>query len=304
MLPNDTDLTAFRETADIPGFNFAFIDDHFDYHTVQDNFENFTPESLEHQATYLMPLLTHFSNADLSNFAVRPFKEDGDISITYNQDTNKELIFNTVEGAFQAYKIFYSDAYNDPNGYKNYSKEGIELLEKLSKATGSQAKSIGRTIKGLDVKGWDNNSDEIMKDLLIASFDQNPKALERLLSTGNAELTHTQDKGKWGKEFPRLLMEVRKELSNLKPVNLPKATQSNIDKVLNDLITTYRNLSTADKVKLKYSKEINDGKGLQNEAQFRIFVKSTLENFINKSPNTKVEDAKNNLIETLNKCFK
>lgn len=67
MLPNDTDLTAFREKADIPGYNFAFIDDHFDYHTIQDNFENFTPECLEHQSTYLMPLLSHYSNADLSN---------------------------------------------------------------------------------------------------------------------------------------------------------------------------------------------------------------------------------------------
>lgn len=67
MLPNDTDLTAFREKADIPGYNFAFIDDHFDYHTVQDNYENFTPECLEHQATYLMPLLDHYANADLSN---------------------------------------------------------------------------------------------------------------------------------------------------------------------------------------------------------------------------------------------
>lgn len=66
MLPNDTDLTAFREKANIPGFNFAYIDDHFDYHTVQDNYENFTPECLEHQATYLMPLLTYFANADLN----------------------------------------------------------------------------------------------------------------------------------------------------------------------------------------------------------------------------------------------
>lgn len=66
MLPNDTDLTAFREKANIPGFNFAFIDDHFDYHTVQDNYENFTPECLEHQATYLLPMLHHFSNADLT----------------------------------------------------------------------------------------------------------------------------------------------------------------------------------------------------------------------------------------------
>lgn len=67
MLPNDTDLTAFREKANIPGFNFAYIDDHFDYHTVQDNYENFTPECLEHQATYLMPLLTYFANADLDH---------------------------------------------------------------------------------------------------------------------------------------------------------------------------------------------------------------------------------------------
>ncbi len=66
MLPNDTDLTAFREKGGIPGFNFAYIDDHFDYHTVQDNFENFTPQCLEHQATYLMPLLAYFSNADLT----------------------------------------------------------------------------------------------------------------------------------------------------------------------------------------------------------------------------------------------
>ncbi|WP_333693380.1 M28 family peptidase [Flavobacterium sp.] len=66
MLPNDTDLTAFREKADIPGFNFAFIDDHFDYHTVQDNFENLTPEAVEHQSTYLMPLLKYYASADLN----------------------------------------------------------------------------------------------------------------------------------------------------------------------------------------------------------------------------------------------
>jgi hypothetical protein len=34
------------------------------------------------------------------------------------------------------------------------------------------------------------------------------------LDTGNAILTHTQDKGKWGKEFPRILMEVREQLMN------------------------------------------------------------------------------------------
>ena len=51
-----------------------------------------------------------------------------------------------------------------------------------------------------------------MKEGLLESFKQNPKALAKLLATGNATLTHTQDKGKWGTEFPRLLMEVRNEL--------------------------------------------------------------------------------------------
>ncbi len=65
MLPNDTDLTVFREDGDIEGFNFAFIDDHYDYHTVRDNYERLDRNTLAHQGAYLMPLLQHFSNTDL-----------------------------------------------------------------------------------------------------------------------------------------------------------------------------------------------------------------------------------------------
>lgn len=65
MLPNDTDLTVFRENGNIQGFNFAFIDDHFNYHTKQDDLAHLSPETLTHQGTYLMPLLTYFSNAEL-----------------------------------------------------------------------------------------------------------------------------------------------------------------------------------------------------------------------------------------------
>jgi Peptidase family M28 len=67
MLPNDTDLTVFRENGKIQGYNFAFIDDHFDYHTSQDKYEHLDPKTLAHQGTYLFPLLKHFSNADLTN---------------------------------------------------------------------------------------------------------------------------------------------------------------------------------------------------------------------------------------------
>ena len=67
MLPNDTDLTVFREDEDIEGFNFAFIDDHFDYHTALDTAPRLDRKSLAHQGAYLMPLLTYFSRADLSD---------------------------------------------------------------------------------------------------------------------------------------------------------------------------------------------------------------------------------------------
>lgn len=67
MLPNDTDLTVFRESGKIQGYNFAFIDSHFDYHTSQDKYEHLDPKTLAHQGTYLMPLLKHFSNSDLKN---------------------------------------------------------------------------------------------------------------------------------------------------------------------------------------------------------------------------------------------
>ncbi|WP_081210390.1 M20/M25/M40 family metallo-hydrolase [Salegentibacter sediminis] len=81
MLPNDTDLTVLREQANIQGFNFAFIDDHFDYHTATDTPENLDKESLAHQGSYLMPLLETFKSADLSNF-----------------QTEKELIFFSLPG--------------------------------------------------------------------------------------------------------------------------------------------------------------------------------------------------------------
>ncbi len=67
MLPNDTDLTVLREQANINGYNFAFIDDHFDYHTALDIPENLDKETLAQQGSYLMPLLDYFKDADLNN---------------------------------------------------------------------------------------------------------------------------------------------------------------------------------------------------------------------------------------------
>lgn len=67
MLPNDTDLTVFRESGKIQGYNFAFIDNHFDYHTAQDNYAHLNPNTIAHQGSYLVPLMNYFLNADLND---------------------------------------------------------------------------------------------------------------------------------------------------------------------------------------------------------------------------------------------
>jgi predicted NAD-dependent protein-ADP-ribosyltransferase YbiA (DUF1768 family) len=146
-------------------------------------------------------------NSELSNFAVRPFEDKGEWD---------GLTFKTVEGAYQAAKMQYtniSSLFNETG----LSKKGDDLLDKLQVASGAEAKKLGQTIDGLNVKDWEKNSSRIMKDLLLESFKQNPDALVTLLATGNAELTHTQDRGKWGTEFPRLLMEVRDALTTTQP---------------------------------------------------------------------------------------
>lgn len=158
-------------------------------------------------------------NAELSNFAVRPFNIDGEI-------------FNTVEGYFQARKMDFSSYY-----WLFAPEESKELLKRFKTASGVEAKSLGKTIKELNVSQWDSKSSEIMKEGLLESFKQNPDALQKLLATGNAELTHTQDKGKWGKEFPKLLMEVRQELKSTEPSIAVTEIKNAID--FNDLLPDY-----------------------------------------------------------------
>ncbi len=67
MLPNDTDLTVFRKNGNIQGYNFAFIDGHYNYHTAQDDISHLDKNTLAHQGEYLMPLLHYFSNANLNS---------------------------------------------------------------------------------------------------------------------------------------------------------------------------------------------------------------------------------------------
>ena len=131
-------------------------------------------------------------NADLSNLAIRPF-------------THLGIQFQSVEQAFQFYKTEFSpkDEYNHAVGQA--------IMMSIS---GKDLSRLGKQFKGLNQEIWDKMAPTIMRQLILDSFTQNPEAAKRLLDTGNAILTHTQDKGRWGTEFPRLLMEVREELRN------------------------------------------------------------------------------------------
>lgn len=162
-------------------------------------------------------------NADLSNFADRPFIIDKQLLNELGIDESSNIFinrdFNTVEGAFQGMKLAFV---NDPNDINDADNK----LYKLQYATGSMARNIGRNIKNLDTQAWNANSSKIMKALIKASFSQNPDAAQRLIDTGDATLTHTQDESKWSTEFPRILMEVREELKKEKGIESTEQLQS------------------------------------------------------------------------------
>lgn len=174
-------------------------------------------------------------NTDLSNFAVRPF-------------SNAQYSFESVEQGFQFGKLeilksVIKSGYTERDAaYKDIISQIDKLQNDLLSVKRSAFKndvSYGATLKHIGdtkletkdsdiqmiidnffskekIEGFTNwntgTASNIMKALLKASFEQNSQAAQRLLNTGNATLTHTQDKSKWGTEFPRLLMKVREEL--------------------------------------------------------------------------------------------
>ena len=156
---------------------------------------------------------TH-ENEDLSNMAERPFK----ISIPgyeYFNDLYEETPVKSVEQAFQALK--WDSQLSTDNTKEQNDKILARIKEILDAPNGFEAKRLGGK-RDIPFNGslWDSESSAAMKKAIKASFEQNPNAAQRLIDTGNAEITHSQasDSDKWKTEFPRILMEVRSELQN------------------------------------------------------------------------------------------
>jgi hypothetical protein len=65
IIPNDTDLTPFKE-AGIAGLNFAFIKDGIYYHTTQDNFAHLDAGSVQHHGENALAVVRRLAEMDLS----------------------------------------------------------------------------------------------------------------------------------------------------------------------------------------------------------------------------------------------
>lgn len=159
-------------------------------------------------------------NVELSNFAERPFTINSSkfSSIAGIEVYGNDYKVQSVEQGFQLAKLSFGLDTGRKDSISAWS-ESIDNPDSwtykiINAKSPAEARKIGRQIP-LDsesIAQWDANSSAIMKELIKESLEQNPKALQKLLATGNATLTHIQDRGKWGTEFPRILMEVRDEL--------------------------------------------------------------------------------------------
>lgn len=187
-------------------------------------------------------------NKELSNIAPRPF-------------TFQRLNFNSVEHAFhcckmQALREAIKFICGDTKAAKTAIAKCDDIISQLATASDTRVKQLGNTritsrskevqqvindffdnenkhhfYAGID--DWNSMSSKWMKKFIYASFEQNPDAMQKLLATGNAQLTHTQalktnigqNEVNWGTEFPKLLMEVRSELRQKYGQNIP--VQSN-----------------------------------------------------------------------------
>lgn len=251
-------------------------------------------------------------NAELSNFAIRPFMIGGDK-------------YQSVEQYFQLQKFQTAGVLE----FDYDSKNTQEIVDKINKvadeisktSNGAKLKSLGGTrIPGVkfNEERWNIEGKIAMKTAIKSSFEQNPNALNRLLNTGNSELTHTQDKTKWGNLFPEILMEVRNEL---KLTRSPAPVQTSVLKATPDLVDAFINfigipLKKVDEFKKDPLKNMvkklldlkeNDAQEFQDlKAEFKEMASSTegfspknisdvknLINFINQFENTSLEKLKN-----------
>jgi Zn-dependent M28 family amino/carboxypeptidase len=85
LIPSDTDFRIFRDFANIPGLDMAFVKNGYVYHTKFDDVNHVTPGSLQHEGSNVLSLLQSLGNLDFSK-------------IEYNSEA--KMVFLDVFGFF------------------------------------------------------------------------------------------------------------------------------------------------------------------------------------------------------------
>lgn len=111
-----------------------------------------------------------------------------------------EIEFKTVEHAYQCKKALFMKQY--------------DIAISIAKSNnGWDAQRLSKIFKTND--NWEFISEIELEKSMRLCFEQNPKSLELLLLTGDAELIHDSGKhinlGKWKTVFPSILMKIRDE---------------------------------------------------------------------------------------------
>ena len=167
-------------------------------------------EKIENTSTSLKVINVYSGTNEhpsLSNFADRPFKFNFS---KYGRDIT--FSFKNVESAFQWFKLNYANKLTDQ------PQEVQQWAYTANTSDGVTSRIIGQQIQGLKVDEWNKISTDLMRDLMLASFEQNPESIKELLLTGDAILTHNNENGipqdviNGESRFAKLLMEIRSEL--------------------------------------------------------------------------------------------
>jgi len=102
---------------------------------------------------------------------------------------DKPLCMPTAEHVFQAAKYRALDADEDAK---------VAYVVKVAAAkTPTEARKLGKSVKGLDIQAWDDMKIEVMREILLSKFSD-PDLEARLLGTGDAMLVEGNT---WGDTF-------------------------------------------------------------------------------------------------------
>ena len=157
------------------------------------------PDPSEDKATINVYSRDDNGYRELSNFSIRPF--------TLMQKNGTTASFKSVEQAFQFTKAMFI-------------ANNAEVATKIMFSNNSgEIKQLGRSVPmtAEQIAKWNRLSTDLMYRLMKASFMQNASAKQLLLSTGDAVLTHKNERGQEqdGGRFSKLLMQIRDEIRQM-----------------------------------------------------------------------------------------